>query len=139
MPFVTYTATESIAPGHVANVLYTLTFAMQRADLQPEILKSEQRSMSGVKETLHFGSVRRWSIMVEPIPAELLPYFDEFLDSTADGQTFILDPYGDELAPLQPASVERDDKGHTISRMIVTDDPMHSDMFEISFDVSEVV
>jgi hypothetical protein len=138
MPFAIYTATESIAPGHVANVQYSIAFSVQRADLGNEILKAEQRSMSGVKETLHFGKISRWSIVLEPVAAELLPYYLEFLDSTADGQSFTFDPYGKELAPLKAMTVEREDKGYSLRRFTLTGDPMYSDLHEFSFEVSEV-
>lgn len=138
MPFATYMATESIAPGHVANTEYTIRFGVQSADLLPEILKREQRSMSGRKETLHFGRVRRWKIVLEPVPAELLPYFDEFLDSTADGQAFQIDPYGSEVNHGLLLNVDREDAGHAVRRVTTTGDPAYSDMFEISFEVSEL-
>ena len=137
MPFATYLATESIAPGHVLNAQYTIRFQVQRADQSTEILKREPRAMAGNKETLHFGRIRRWSITLAPFPAEELPYYEEFMDSTADGQAFILDPYGSELAPGKPMTVDREDTGHSPSRRIITGDPIYSDMIEISFQVSE--
>ena len=139
MPFATYTATESIAPGHVANAEYTIRFGVQSADVTSETLKREQRSMSGVKEVLHFGRVRRWKIVLEPVPAELLPYFEEFFDSTADGQAFQFDPYGSEVSPVKLLDVDREDGGHSVRRVTMTGDPMYSDMFEYSFEVSERV
>lgn len=137
MPFATYVATESIAPGHVLNAEYTLRFGVQSADIANEILKREQRSLSGVKETLHFGRIRRWTIVLEPVPAELLPYYEEFFDSTADGQQFLIDPYGSEFAPLQLMNVDREDTGYSQRRVTITGDPMFSDMVEFSFQVSE--
>jgi hypothetical protein len=36
---------------------------------------------------------------MEPIASELMPYYEEFFKSTADGQAFVFDPYGSELNP----------------------------------------
>jgi hypothetical protein len=137
MPYATYKATEAIASGHTLNNTYTLSFQVQQAAPRNEILKREQRSLSGQKETLFYGNLVRWSIMLAPFPAELLPYYEEFLKSTADGQVFVIDPYGSELSPVKLLTVDRDDTGHTLTRMVPTGDPQYSDMWECSFEVSE--
>jgi hypothetical protein len=137
MPFVIYKATEAIAPGHVLNSTYTLSFNVSRAEPSHEILKREQRSMSGKKETLFFGNVVRWSVTMEPVASELIPYYEEFLKSTADGQAFTFDPYGSEMNPRKLMTVDRDDSGHTRQRVTQTGDPVYSDMVEFGFEVSE--
>lgn len=137
MAYATYIATDSLAPFHVLNAQYTLSFKVQRADRNNRILKHEQRSLSGVKETLFFGNTYTWSVTLEPVAAELIPWYDEFFASTADGQSFVLDPYAlTEESPVLPLSVDREDSGHTMRRVTITGDPMNSDMFEFSFEVS---
>lgn len=136
MPFVTYTATESIAPGHTLNNQYTLSFLISSLDPRFEILKREQRSMSGAKETLFFGNLERYAVTMEPVAAELLPYYREFVKSTADGQAFVFDPFGVEMAQILPLTVDREDTGHTERRITNTGDPVYSDMIEFSFEVS---
>jgi hypothetical protein len=137
MPWVTYKATESIAPGHTLNVTYTLSFSIVKADPRYETLKREQRSLSGKKEALYYGNITRWSVTMEPVPAEMIPYYEEFLRSTADGQAFTFDPYGTELNPKRPITVDREDSGHTQRRVTMTGDPVYSDMTEFSFEASE--
>lgn len=138
MPWVSYTASESVIPLHIAGITYTFNFRVQRADQSVEILKKEQRALSGKKETLYFGRISTWEVMLEPIQASETALLLEFLDSTADGQLFMFDPYGISESPIRPKQVDRDDTGYTVVRKTSTGDPAFSDLLEYSFKVSEV-
>lgn len=137
MPYVIYTATESVVSGHVLNVQYSLFFSIQSADRSKEILKRTQRALAGNKETLYFGKVATWSVLIEPVPAVQGPLIEEFLDSTADGQVFTFDPYGTEVAPKRAMQCDREDMGYTPRRVTITGDPQYSDAMEYSFSVNE--
>lgn len=138
MPWANYVATsDSLIALHVAGVTYSVTFRLTKADRMNEILKTEQRSLAGDKETLYFGRVRTWSITLEPIPAAETPLIEEFLASTANGQVFTFDPYGIETNPGLPMLVDREDKGHSTRRVISTGDAMFSDYFEYSFSLNQ--
>lgn len=137
MAFVTYRASESLIPFHVATVQYSIDFSVQSADKQSEILKREQRSLSGVKETLYYGKKVTWSIKTGPIVASECGLFEEFLDSTADGQVFTFDPHGSSQNPRASMQCDREDSGWQRRRMTITGDPQYSDHFEYMFTVSQ--
>lgn len=138
MPWVSYTASESVMALHIAGISYTFNFRVQRADQAVEILKREQRAMAGKKETLYFGRLSTWEITLEPIPASETALVLEFLDSTADGQMFTFDPYGSNESPGRPMQVDRDDTGYTVVRKTSTGDAQFSDLLEYSFKLSEI-
>lgn len=138
MAWANYVATlDSLHVLHVAGVTYSVAFRLTRADKSTEILKNEQRSLAGDKETLYYGRMRTWSITLEPIPAAETPLIEEFLASTANGQVFTFDPYGIETNPGLPMLVDREDKGHSMRRVTVTGDPLYSDHFEYSFSLNQ--
>lgn len=137
MPFVRYIAKESIVPGHVLNVQYTLAFSVQRADQSKQILKEMQRALAGNKETLYWGKISTWTVTMEPVPANQSALIEEFLDSTADGQQFSFDPWGTDIAPVREMLCDREDMGYTPRRVTITGDPTYSDAIEYSFIINE--
>lgn len=137
MPFVTYTARDSILPLHVASVVYTISFSVQRADLNVETLAERPESMSGVVETLYYGKKKVWSVTLEPIRALEAPLYEEFLDSTGNGEEFTFDPYGIPSAPVRPLLVVREDRGYNPQRKTITGLPHEEDHLEYSFMVRE--
>lgn len=137
MAFVTYRASNSLIPFHVASAQYTIDFSVQSADKQSDISKREQRSLSGVKETLFYANTVKWMVKTGPILAAECDLFEEFLDSTADGQVFTFDPHGSSQAPLASMLCDREDTGWQRRRMTITGDPQYSDHYEYSFQVSQ--
>lgn len=135
MAYVEYVATESVMTGHASSVTYGFEFSTQRADRTVEVLKEAPRSLSGVVEVLHFGRVVRWDVLMFPIPTIEADLYREFLDSTADGQTFVFDPYGSRDAPQLSMSVYRMDGGYSERRCTITGDPRYSDHLEFGFAV----
>jgi hypothetical protein len=137
MPYATYVARTKLITGHVASVTYTFQFALSNFEERIENLRERPRSLAGNAETLYYGTIRKFSVTFMPIPAIEMPLFEEFLFSTADGQTFVFDPYGIPDAPRMPLLVDREDNGHTKQRLTMTDDPLNSDYFEFSIELSE--
>lgn len=137
MPWANYVASESIIPIHAAGTQYTLQFQLQIADQGNKIEKAEPRALAGNKETLYFGRTRTWMITLDRTPVLEMPLIEEFLYSTADGQVFTFDPYGSPLNPVRPMVVDRQDMGHTVRRAVLTGDPVHTDLFEFSFELNE--
>lgn len=137
MAYVRYVAAESVMVGHLASITYEFDVQLTRADRSIEILKSSQRSMAGNKETLFFGRIATWQVTLFPVPAIEADLYREFLDSTANGQVFVFDPYGQSGHNVNPLQVDREDQGYTERRVNITGDPMYSDYLEFSFTVSE--
>lgn len=136
MAFVTYRASDSIIPIHLAGILYTFDFRLQDANRATEILKREPRSLSGAKETLYYGKIVRWKCVMEPIAGAECGLIEEFLDSTADGQVFSFDPYGTFASQKLPMTCDRDDAGYDKRRFIRTGDYL-ADLYEFSFEINQ--
>lgn len=136
MSYIEYVATESIMVGHVASVTYGMACQLTKADRRVETLKSSQRSLSGRRETLYFGKIATWDITFFPVPNEEADWIREFLDSTADGQVFTLDPYGTRDSPVMAMAVTREDAGYTERRVTLTGSPATLDHIEFGFSVS---
>lgn len=136
MSYVTYEARRSIALGHVAGVIYTLPLILTRADRQQADDVKRQRSMSGRTESLYFGSVVTWDVAVAPVPHTLVPLYREFLDSTADGQTFQFN--ADSNLEADEFDVIRDDDGYSDQRAIQSTVGTRYDRFTFNFRLREV-
>jgi hypothetical protein len=111
MPSVTYVARRELASGHFEGTEYSLEFDI--ANLQRPTggdLKTKSKSLDGTTETLYFGKEKIWSVTTVPeqISSEQAELLYEFLDSTADGQTFTFDPYDDGTG----FQVSREDEGY---------------------------
>lgn len=140
MGYATYTAKRELAPGHVANTSYTipLTLTQEGFEFTGKDLKETPKSLSGVIETLYFGSEKVWSVTLEPVPDEESFLLREFIGSTADGQAFAFDPYGSDGAPSSRLmTVKRNDEGAKESVFMRTGDPGGADAVQFSFEVRE--
>lgn len=74
-------------------------------------LKKSQESLSGNLETQFYGQKRVYRVVLEPVLDSESEALREFIDSTADGQLFTLDPYGFPDQPVRPLTVVREDQG----------------------------
>lgn len=120
MALATYTARRSLAPGHVVDDEYSLRLSLTpSSERSVEDLKNSQHSLNGTTETQFFGQVENWTIQLAPADLAQAELIREFLDSTADGQTFTFDPYGHEgLTSAWSVSVVRDDQGYSETRVL---------------------
>lgn len=134
-----YSATRGLVSYHTEGESYGFDFdTTHGARPSARDLKEVQTSLSGVQETQFYGEQRIWEIATTPVligsaEEQLLL---EFLRSTADGQTFELDPYGRVGAEVNPLSVERSDSGYSESPFQMVDG--RSDYVQFSFRVLEV-
>jgi hypothetical protein len=138
MGYATYIAKREFAPGHVENTSYTipLTLTQDGFEFIGKDLKETQKSLSGATETLYFGSEKIWTITLEPVNDEESLLLREFIESTADGQSFAFDPYGSEDSPSgRLMTVKRNDDGAKESVFLRTGDPGGADAVQFSFEV----
>lgn len=136
---VTYTATRSIAPGHQIGVVYELPLLfLADATQSVQDLKEEPEAMAGNFETLFYGQVRRWSFSVAAMSIPQAANLREFLDSTAGGELFTMDPYGSPEAPRQLMTVRRRDTGYTEERVLPYMRGGHDDLVVYRFRVQVV-
>jgi len=135
MPSVTYVARRELASGHFEGTEYSLAFDI--STLQRPTggdLKVKTKSIDGTMETLYFGKEKIWSVTTVPerISSEQAELLYEFLESTADGQTFTFDPYDDGTG----FPVARDDDGFDETPFSPVDGV--NDYAQFSFQVKEV-
>jgi hypothetical protein len=116
MGWVTYTATDELAPGHVAGTDYTLPLTLDADGFRERWneLIERQVSISGVVETQRFGRAQIWSVQLEPVQEQDAALIREFLASTANGRPFELDPRGTIDCPVARMTVVREDAGPSI-------------------------
>jgi len=135
MAYAIYTAKRSLAPGHVATIVYTLPLVLTRADRRNSHNIRRQESLSGRVETRYYAAPVTWDVEVAPFRASHLPLIREFLDSTADGQQFSINL----LSNLQADEllVVRDDEGYGDQRAVQTGKGQAYDFFTVSFRVRE--
>lgn len=139
MARVTYTARRALAPGHVAEETYTVPISI--ADLKrPDggDLKEVQQALSGKAEIQWYGEVRTWSVTLAPVRVTDAAILFEFLRSTADGQTFVFDPYGSEGHPVSQMNVMRADTGYTDAPFQNVGAGGYTDWVSLGFQVREV-
>lgn len=140
MGFATYTAKRELAPGHVENTSYTIPLSLTQDGFESSSkdLKETQKSLSGAIETLYFGSEKIWAVTLEPVSDEESLLIREFIESTADGQSFTFDPYGSEdRESSRLMTVKRNDDGAKESVFLRTGDPGGADSIQFSFEVRE--
>lgn len=137
MGFASYTARRELAPGHVAETDYVLPLNLTQDGFESigKDLKETQKSLSGVIETLYYGSEKMWTVTLEPVNDEESLLIREFIESTADGQTFVFDPYGSEDAPRKSLTVKRNDDGAKETVFLRTGDPGGADAVQFSFEI----
>lgn len=137
MGWVTYTAQRSLAFNHFAGTGYTLDLQLTEFRAQGADLKEEQKSISGVVEVQYFGRENIWQVTLAPVKDNESQLLREFIDSTADGQSFSFDPSGSAAAPSRRAmQVVRSDTGVTEQPFIDSGDD--EGMVQFSFAVRQV-
>ncbi len=115
MGYATYTAKRSLANSHAIDVAYTIPLSLQDLVFAGADLKVPQKSLSGKVETLFFGQEKIYRVILEPILDAESAAVREFIDSTADGHTFVFDPHGLPGQPVRELTVIREDSGATES------------------------
>ena len=137
MGFATYTATRDLAPGHEEGEAYTIPLSLTQDGFEfiGKDLKEMQKSLSGNAEVLYYGRERIWTVTLEPVSEEESLLLREFIESTADGQEFVFDPYGTEDAPRKEMLVKRNDEGAKELAFLRTGDPGGADFVQFSFEV----
>lgn len=141
MAWATYTARRELAPNHDAETLYTipLTLTQDGFESNSKDLKEVPKSISGDIEVLYFGSEKIWSVTLEPVSDEESLVLREFIESTADGQSFTFDPYGTADRPSSKSmAVKRNDEGAKEVVFMRTGDPGGQDVVQFSFEIREV-
>lgn len=137
MAFFSYTARRSLVSGHSADLQYDLIVELtDQTQRSVQDLKNTQRSLNGKTETQFFGQVETWSVQLAPATSEQADLIREFLDSTADGQSFTFDPYSmEETTSGWAIIVVRDDDGYTEARFMAIGNGGEDDYIQFSFKV----
>lgn len=132
---VSYEARRRLVSYHSQGSEYTLDLLTQNVTPpSPQDLKRTAEAMAGNVEVQYFGEKRTWGITIIPLQrsSALFALVDEFLSSTADGQIFTFDPYGNGGA----MAVIRADEGYSLTPFQEIDGP--NDYFSVSFQVREL-
>lgn len=96
---VTFSARRSLIGAHVDGDIVTLSFSTMQLTPGRKVTRDSQRALSGARETLHHSGLRTWQITTEPLSGPTLEAVLEFLDSCEGGESFMLEPWGDEFGP----------------------------------------
>lgn len=129
---ITYTALRSIIGGHVSGTDYTLTFTPQEVLPSRVIQKRESRSLSGRRETIGQRIESRWQIQSDLISDSDYPQWQEFIDSTAFGESVTADLSNILTEQAAPISV-------TISGSPNIQRVSPLPLWTVSFEVEQVV
>lgn len=136
---VVYVATNGLVPYHSESLAYDFVFDTSEVVPPPgNDLKTKQESISGLIETCYYGERRIWSFTTIPMQEQAADtqLLMEFMRSTADGQTFTVDPYGNMGAVTAPLAMIREDQGFTRAQFQMIDGV--NDYYQFSFKVREV-
>lgn len=99
MPYVEYTAKRSIISGHTSGNNYQIEFEAERIDPKSNKNTKKNESLSGATEVVFYSINKSWSMTTIPLPESDKAEWDEFLDSVAGGEDFVLSPYGTVAVP----------------------------------------
>jgi hypothetical protein len=137
MAFVSYIARRSVVESHVKDDTYDLVFEVTPETTRGvQILKNTERSLNGKIETQFFGQVETWSVQTAPLAAADAALMREFLDSTADGQSFSFDAYSMDIDTSGWAiNAIRTDDGYTENRFAAIGNGGADDYFQYTFQV----
>ncbi len=137
MAVFTYIARRSLLPGHDYGDPVTLLLEVTDATTRNmQDLKKTERSLNGKTETQFFAQVEKWNVQLAPLDLNAADEAREFLDSTADGQTFTFDPYSmEETTSGWSINVIRDDEGYTESRFMAIGNGGEDDYIQFEFQV----
>lgn len=114
MGWTTYTARRSLAFNHFAETAYTLELELTAFESKSADIVHEEKSISGIVERQFYGQEKIWQVTLAPVLDSESELLREFIDSTADGQTFSFDPSGSAAAPSRRRMlVVRADEGAT--------------------------
>jgi hypothetical protein len=130
---VTYIARRSVIAGHTAGLQYTAAFRVATNIRQREAVKSVQRSLSGITETLYLRADKNWRVSFSPVAGADLLALTEFLDSTEAGEAFQMTLNGDANPTV---TVKRIDNGYTRDLAVEVGSPT-TDYFSASIEVVE--
>ena len=115
MGWASYVARRELAPNHFVATTYTLPLALTEfRETGSADLKVRNEVLSGKRaEIIYFGRRKCLRVTLEPMPEEESAIVREFLESTADGQIFDFDPWGEAASPVRQMQVQRQDDRHS--------------------------
>jgi hypothetical protein len=113
MGLLQFNALRRLMPGRTSGEVVSLEVGFTDESRGREVRKHVHRSVSGLSETIYVSADTKWSLEFEPVTGDALARLQEFLASTAGGETFYAWPYGTEEEPL---SLRRADTGYQPSR-----------------------
>lgn len=137
MTAVTYTAKESLTPGHVAGTVYTIEFRCRARDPGKDIRKSERRALSGKTETLLWRNKNTRQVTTGAVQGAEREIIREFLESVIGGETFLFDEFGGDGQPDRPVSMMLVGS-YRENRVAQQGDGGRDDYFRFTFTIREI-
>lgn len=130
---ITYIARRSLYADHVAGDEYTLSIDTTIRQASRHAERQQQRSLSGVIETLWYYGERNWSVQFAPVQGDDLLALQEFLDSTESGDAFTMTLLGESQPPIR---CKRTDDGYTLMKYMDVGN-LSTDWFQTGIEVVE--
>lgn len=109
MAYVTYTAKRSLISGHTVDTSYTIDFDPAVAEKSRKRQVEQQTSLGGTRDTLLHRIEYSYECGTDAVHHDSVAAWEEFLDSVAGGESFVLDMYGTSAVPVSPVTVTLDD------------------------------
>lgn len=95
MALITYTAKRSLISGHTTGEEYTIELPLSDWTPSSEPVTEKADALSGKRFTTLSRIEKSWSAASIPTDdAAILSQMEEFLDSVAGGEVFIINPFG---------------------------------------------
>lgn len=113
--YITYTAKREIISGHSAGTDYTITISVNVKDRSNQVIKNENVSISGIKETLRHRKESYIDVTAIKIAEADLPQWREWFHSVDGGETFTIELTGG--SPETPLTVTLDTDQFQETRM----------------------
>ena len=126
--YLTYTAKREIISGHSAGTDYTITIYLRTIDRSNSVIKNENVSISGIRETIRHRKESYIDLTVNKVEEEDLPQWREWFHSVDGGETFTIELTN--ASPETPLNVTLDSDQYKEARMAD-----FTNIFQISFRV----
>lgn len=113
MAMVEYTAQRDLASGHSQGSTYYIDFGASQLNRQVSRVAITNKSISGVRETIHQRNEVKWDITATFIAAADLEDWREFIGSVSHGETFTIDLWGTYASPVETFTAVMDSDSWT--------------------------
>lgn len=133
MGMVRFTVKRNPLPSHDVDDVVDLDIDFREAVRSRTVRKNVHRASGGPTETLYHGADTSWALQLGPFLTADKSAVREFLDSTAEGETFRVWIYDEDESPGTYLDLARTNNGYSFNRIRIArlrDDDMNTVEFQ---------